>query len=249
MHKDFEEILAMCREYHVVPNFTSSGFGFTGKTAELCKQYCGAVAISWYRSPYTLHAIELLLKAKVKTNIHYVLGKNTLHEAVQRLNNHAFPVGINAVIFLLHKPVGLGTEANVLSEPELEEFLKLVDKSEFPFHIGFDSCTVPGLLRRCPNIMAESLDTCEGARWSAYITPDMKMLPCSFDNDAMRWAVDLHNYTIQEAWDSMEFESFRANFRNACPDCQIRNLCMGGCPISPQIVLCEKTVVKKKSVN
>ena len=31
-----------------------------GKTG-LCEQYCGAVAVSWYRSEYTLRAIQLLL--------------------------------------------------------------------------------------------------------------------------------------------------------------------------------------------
>lgn len=39
------------------------------------QKYCGAVAVSWYRSEYTLNAIQMLLNAGVKTNIHYVLGK------------------------------------------------------------------------------------------------------------------------------------------------------------------------------
>lgn len=238
MHEHFEEILISCREHHVVPNFTSSGFGFTEKTAELCKKYCGAVAISWYRSEYTTRAIDLLLNAGVKTNIHYVLGKNSLAEAVQRLKTRDFPAGINAVVFLLHKPVGLGRVENVLSPSELKEFFALIDSETFPFRIGFDSCTVPGLLHHCPGIAPESLDTCEGGRWSAYITPDMKMLPCSFDNDVLRWAVDLRTHTIQEAWNSESFEHFRSHFRNACPDCSMREACMGGCPISPQIVLC-----------
>ena len=83
----------------------------------------------------------------------------------------------------------------------------------------------------------DSLDTCEGARWSAYITPDMKMLPCSFDNQEQRWAVDLNSHTIKEAWDSVEFENFRKHLKNSCPSCEKRNLCMGGCPIRPKIVL------------
>ena len=55
----------------------------------------------------------------------------------------------------------------------------------------------------------ESVDTCEGARWSAYISPDMKMMPCSFDNQEQRWAVDLRRYSIAEAWRSDAFEDFR----------------------------------------
>lgn len=240
MHEDFEEILAACRVFNVIPNFTSSGFAFTEETAALCKKYCGAVAISWYRSPYTERAINLLLQAGVRTNIHYVLGKNTIDEAIQRLKTNNFPAGINAVIFLLHKPIGLGTKDNVLSPTDLDEFFHIVDTGHFPFKIGFDSCTIPGLVNNCRHIAPESLDTCEGARWSAYITPDMKMLPCSFDNNAMRWAVDLSNHTIQEAWDSELFEDFRSNFREACPSCSKREACMGGCPISPEIVLCKE---------
>lgn len=39
--------------------------------ANLTKEYCGAVAVSWYRSEYTNKAIDLLLYNKVETNIHF----------------------------------------------------------------------------------------------------------------------------------------------------------------------------------
>lgn len=80
-HEHFEEILKVCKENDIVPNFTTSGFGMTKALAKLCKQYCGAVAVSWYRSPYTIKAINLLLAEGVKTNIHCICcGKvgNTL---------------------------------------------------------------------------------------------------------------------------------------------------------------------------
>ena len=114
-HEHFEEILKICRENMLVPNFTTSGYGMTPEIAKLCKQYCGAVAVSWYRSEYTLNAIQMLLDAGVKTNIHYVLGKNSIDEAIDRLTRNDFPKGINAVIFLLHKPAGQGTKANMLA--------------------------------------------------------------------------------------------------------------------------------------
>lgn len=40
----------------------------------------------------------------------------------------------------------------------------------------------------------------------------MKMMPCSFDNQEMRWAVDLKEYTIREAWNSAKFGEFRDHF-------------------------------------
>lgn len=77
-HEHFEEILKICRENILVPNFTTSGYGMTPEIAALCKKYCGAVAVSWYRSKYTLNAIQMLLDAGVKTNIHYVLRQNSI---------------------------------------------------------------------------------------------------------------------------------------------------------------------------
>ena len=105
-HECFEEILKVCERNQIVPNFTTSGIGMTMDIAKICKQYCGAVAVSWYRNVYTINAIEMLVKSGVKTNIHYVLHNESLEEAINLLRNKAFPNGINAVIFLLHKPVG-----------------------------------------------------------------------------------------------------------------------------------------------
>ncbi len=103
----------------------------------LCKEYCGAVAISWYRQPHTIRAIQMLLDAGIKTNIHYVLGNNSIDEAIDRLRSNDFPQGINAVIFLLHKPVGLGSEDNVLSanDPRVKEFFDIVDHMDAPFKV------------------------------------------------------------------------------------------------------------------
>lgn len=272
-HEHFEEILKVCKENDIVPNFTTSGFGMTKALAKLCKQYCGAVAVSWYRSQYTIKAIKLLLAEGVKTNIHYVLSKNTLTEALQHLREDVinsapketsskstivvrtcalakhssqseylpFPKGINAVIFLLHKPVGLGTKEDVITKDNKDfwDFLDLVNKEEFQYKIGFDSCTVPALIN-LDKVDQNCLDTCEGGRWSAYITPDMKLLPCSFDNQEQKWAVDLAKHSIAEAWESDTFNDFRNHFVQSCPDCKHRTLCMGCCPIVPKIVLCDE---------
>lgn len=241
-HENFEEILKYCYENNIVPNFTSSGLGFNEHIVELCKQYCGAVAISWYRQDHTLKAIQMLLDAGVKTNIHYVLGNNSIDEAIERLKNNDFPKGINAVIFLLHKPVGLGQQANVLQygDEKVKEFFDLIDTGEFNFKIGFDSCTVPALINYTSHIAPDSFDTCEGGRHSMYITSDMKALPCSFDNQDLKWAYDISNDSIQNAWDSAQFEDFRSHFKGSCGSCPSRHECKGGCPIRREIVLCGK---------
>ena len=240
-HEHFEDILRICRENILVPNFTTSGYGMTPEIAALCKKYCGAVAVSWYRSEYTLQAIQMLLDAGVKTNIHYVLGNNSIDEANDRLSRNDFPKGINAVIFLLHKPAGQGTRANMLSveDPRVAQFFAHVETSH-PFKVGMDSCNVPGAIRFCTSILPESLDTCEGGRYSCYIGADMTMVPCSFDQEK-RYEVSLRDMTIEDAWNSEAFERFRNRMRGACPGCDKKELCMGGCPLMPEIVFCDRS--------
>ena len=240
MHENFEEILQYSKENGIVPNFTTSGLGMTPEKADLCKKFCGAVAISWYRSEYTLKAIQMLLTAGVKTNIHYVLGNNTIDEAIERLRNKDFPKGINAVIFLLHKPVGLGQHTNVLKygDQRVKLFFDIINEGNLPFKVGFDSCSVPGILNLTDKITPESIDSCEGARFSMYITPDMIALPCSFDQ-GHEWAYDIKNDTILNAWNSEAFNRFRKSFQIACPDCPNRTSCYGGCPICSSVTLCE----------
>lgn len=241
-HEAFPAMLSYCRENDIVPNFTTSGLGMDREKAELCRQFTGAVAVSWYRQKHTMKAIDLLLDAGVKTNIHYVLSRSSIGEAIRRLEERDFPAGINAVIFLLHKPVGLGSVFDMLSldDTRVHAFFELVDTGTFPFKIGFDSCSIPAILNLCKSINHSSVDTCEGGRWSMYITSDMKALPCSFDNQDMRWAYDIADDTIQNAWNSPQFEDFRSYFHRSCPGCDHQKDCMGGCPIRPEIVLCSR---------
>jgi radical SAM protein with 4Fe4S-binding SPASM domain len=241
-HPHFKEIVEYCREHNIAPNYTTSGLNLTDEEVQVTKEFTGAVACSWYRNDHTIDAITRFLDAGCKTNIHYVLSKSTIDEAIRRLVEHDFPEGINAIIFLLHKPVGLGKESEMLhnTDPRLKTFFDLINDSKFPFKIGFDACSVPGIINHTTNINPDSIDSCEGSRYSAYVTSDMKMLPCSFDNDKQRWAVDLYKHSIQEAWDSEEFDSFRSHFTSACPSCDDRLACLGGCPIVNDIVLCSR---------
>jgi radical SAM protein with 4Fe4S-binding SPASM domain len=244
-HENFKEILQYCQDNGIVPNYTTSGLNLTDEEVSLTKQYCGAVAVSWQRGQHTRDAIHKFLDAGCKTNIHYVLGNFSIDEALEKLDGcfDAFPSEINAVVFLSHKPVGLGDDENVLraGDPKVKEFFSIIDnKKDFPFKIGFDSCSVPGILNYTSKIDKASIDTCEGGRWSMYISADMVALPCSFDQDK-RWGCDLGPYSIQSAWNSEKFEDFRNRLRNSCGKCYNRLDCMGGCPIVPQIVLCDRS--------
>lgn len=254
-HEDFEAILAYCCDNNIVPNFTTSGLLLTPEKVEIIKKYCGAVAVSWYRQEHTIRAINMLIEAGIKTNIHYVLGNFSVDEAILQLKYFSednaypescsftpFPKGINAVIFLAHKPVGQGGDNDVLqpNDTRIKEFFKLIDKGNTPFKIGFDSCSICGVINYCTEINMDSCDYCEGARYSMYITPDMKALPCSFDQE-YRWAIQMDtNCGIKDSWDSEKFNHFRSFFKHSCPECKEKDICGGGCPIVPCISLCDK---------
>ena len=39
--------------------------------------------------------------------------------------------------------------------------------------------------------------------------------------------------------ETKELEAFRDRMRRACPGCDKKELCMGGCPLMPEIVFCD----------
>lgn len=238
-HEDFEEMLRLTRDYDIVPNITTSGYLFDEDKAQITKKYCGAAAVSWYKTPYTYKAIELLVEAGVTTNIHFILSSESIEEACGRLEERDFPPGISAVIFLLYKPVGNVNEDLVLQADNeyLERFFGLIDQADYPFGLGFDSCSTTGIVAYCKNVADECIEPCEGGRFSTYIDSDMKMYPCSFIQKD-RFTVDLREHTILEAWESRAFEGFRQQFMDPCPRCEKRVMCLGGCPSISSINLC-----------
>lgn len=67
------------------------------------------------------------------TNIHYVVSKDTINEAITRLEKDLFPKGVNAVVFILYKPVGNGIIEKVLKNTDnkgTKEHQCLIEKYE-----------------------------------------------------------------------------------------------------------------------
>ena len=126
------------------------------------------------------------------------------------------------------------------NDPRVKEFFELIDKGNFHHKVGFDSCSAPGIVNFTQQVNLDSLDFCEGARYSAYIDANMNMMPCSFANQDDSWFVNLREFTIQEAWDGKIFERFRYSLRHSCSKCVNRSCCSGGCPLVNQITLCDK---------
>lgn len=245
-YEDLEGLFKLFKKYDIVPSFTTSGIAMTPEKARLCKKYCGAVAVSEHHADYTEKAIKMLLNEGVTTNLHYVLSNESVKLATERIKNNSWHEGLNAVIFLTYKDVGLGKREKVMTidDPNVKEFFKTLDvaleNGTLSVKPGFDSCTVPGIVNFMKNVDMCSVDACEGGRYSCYITPELELLPCSFDNQDKRWAVSLRDHTFEEAWNSDKFNHFRTSLYCSCPDCKDRENCRGGCPIINHITLCDR---------
>ena len=240
-HPDFERIIAYAANHGIIPNFTTSGLGLRDDQLPAIKRYCGAVAVSWYRSTITTQTIDRLTQAGIKTNIHYVLSNTTLQEAFTLMERVLKDDRINRLIFLLHKPVGQGQRENVLSlnDPEVVRFFSQFDDPKYMAKAGFDSCSVPGLLNTTAHIDPACMEACEAGRFSAYITPDYRLVPCSFEKNP-KYAVDLSTTTIAQAFDSAPFEAFRTKLDGHCAGCVSQANCRSGCPIASEITLCHR---------
>ncbi len=241
MHPDFIAMIKYARENNIVPNFTTSGFGFKDELLDPIKTYCGAAAVSWYRNKYTFRALEKLINYGIRTNIHYCISNATIDEAIQMIEKRTYPEGVNRIIFLLHKPIGLGREENILdvSDERVQYFFSLFNKKENLDITGFDSCSVPGLINFTSKIDPMCIESCEAGRFSAYVSPDYKLYPCSFEQNPY-FGVSLEDHSIEEAWNSPQFFEFRERFNNKCAGCLDYDLCFGGCPVVPDIVLCNR---------
>ena len=248
-HPDLEEILEITRYYRIVPNITTSGYKITNYEIDCVKHYCGAVAVSWYSrlvagketNEVTIDSVERFVKKECVTNIHYVVSVETLDEAIYRLKNNCFPIGINAVVFILYKPVGSGKAEKVIdaNDKRLEEFFSLASEKH-PYQIGFDTCFTPAILRWGKNVSSASVDACEAAMFSMYIDSKLRCYPCSFGiwEDVIHES--LHDKTIRDIWEGQNFSGFRKRKKEKCVYCKTNFICRTGCRLGIDIDLCGK---------
>lgn len=235
-HENFREMLCYTRLKGIVPNLTTSGYGLTEEETNLIGTYCGAVAVSFYSrllgeresNEITINAIKMF-QGKITTNIHYVISRDSISEAIYRLENEMWPEGINAIIFLLYKPVGHGVkEKAILPRDALERFIDAALSKKHKYAVGFDTCFTPVLFDYMNYIEINSIDSCEAARFSMYIDSMLNAYPCSFDNQKKQYCVSMRDKTIAEVWNSDIFKRFRS-VRCRASNCLHEGVCYGGC--------------------
>ena len=248
-HECFKKILEATRLNKIVPNYTTSGYALTEDEVSATKMYCGAVAVSYYSmldannhesNMSTISAINRFIEAGCITNVHYVLSKKNIKEAIRRVRSGLFPSGINAVIFLLYKPVGLASKEYVLSfqDPDYVELLRLVSTSHSNWKYGFDTCQTPALNIIGKSIARESLEFCEASRFSMYIDAQSIAYPCSFGLGKSEYCVDLKSSSLKDAWNSKQFARFREKQEHMCQGCNVHGC--RSCALNLGLNLCGK---------
>ena len=242
-HPDFCEIIRCTREdFNIVPSYTTNGKGLSDEILVSTKKYCGAVAVSAYE-PYKelLVAVQELLEFGIRTNIHFLLTSKSVETAISWLEN---PPGIlrdiNAIIFLNYKPLGRKPSQELLlkNSRNYPRFFQLAGKSH-PFKIGFDSCSISGI-GQFIDISPIFIEHCDAGRFSMYISEDNRMYPCSFMINHME-GIPITEDNMQMVWrNHASFTGFRRRFgKHNCRDCEVYAVCLGGCPVFPEINICK----------
>jgi len=230
LHPNFKEILEYARMNNVVPNYTTSGRNLTDEQIEISK-LCGAVAVSDYGRDFTFNALNRLMKAGLKTNIHLIFNRSSFSKCLDIVNGTDVWAGkvdlesLNAVVFLLFKPQGSGKDKVELipTTGQLKSFSEVVFTPKAKFKIGMDSCFLNHVLQYAkPNeIQKMAVDTCESSRMSVYISPSMQLIPCSFADHDKSGVKILKHHDIHAIWNTaFQFNEFRnrlQNNPNCCP--------------------------------
>lgn len=248
-HKDFEKILKITRENNIVPNLTTTGINITDEELKLIKKYAGAVAISLYSklnenleedNIECIDSINKMIDNKITTNIHYVINNNTIEDAIKRLKNNKFPKGINAIIFLLYKRKN---ELINIDKVKISEFFYLINKNTYNFKIGFDTCFSPLIRQFLIKAEKRSIEECEAARFSCYISSKGILYPCSFIQDN-KYGIDLKDMSILDAWNSNKMNEFRKLNSEKCRNCTKNNKCFFGCKYNLNQYICNRNIKK-----
>lgn len=241
-HPDFVNILKFTKASGIIPTYTTNGYGLTDEILKATKANCGAIAISAYK-PYNKlsEIIDKVVEFGIKTNIHFMVSSDSINTAIEWLQSPPmFLQKINALVFLNYKPVNTSSDLNLSDSDHIQLFFDLLKNSRFKFKIGFDSCFISGIVSNL-NVKSIYIDSCDSARFSAFISEDLKMYPCSFMINSLTPG-DLKSDSLVSIWKSNDlFIEHRNKInKNSCVSCKFEKDCKGGCVFIPDINLCPK---------
>lgn len=241
-HPDFINILEITRNHRIIPSYTTNGQGMTDDIYIATKKHCGAMAVSWY-PPYYIaeNVIDKCNEYGIKVNLHFMLNRDTIADAIDLLDNGKDILQkINATVFLNYKPIHSSNKLILSETDNLNLFFQKVNQIK-ECKIGFDSCMISYLALIFDDIHAETTEYCEAARFSAFISENLLLYPCSFYNDTNMKGIDLTDKTLQYGWQyGEEFINLRSRLSkpgeqkhpiNKCKLCEKYSFCHGGCQV------------------
>lgn len=241
-HPQFLGILEATAVRGIVANFTTNGLHLDSTWAKLLPGRAGAVALSVPRiSELDPSRPRMLRDAGVRTNLHFILDRDSLPEAIEiaRGLHDRFLSDLSGIVFLTRKPKGRASPQGCLEfgDPLLDRFLELVANPRTRIPLGFDACAVPLLLQSgCAD--PRTVDACECGFFSAYIDEKLDVKPCSFDmGDA--WTSNLFEEDFATIWEE-RWEPYRlAQSAQVCArECGNKAHCRGTCPHFPGLSFC-----------
>lgn len=240
-HPDFPEIIRKTCEKGIVANFTTNGRYLDEKMIGFLKGKIGALAISVGEiGELDQAALKLLANAGIKTNLHFILDRQSIGEAINILQGkyNGSLETVNGVVFLTYKPGGRAEADKCLNmDAPLEEFTGLIDKSRCVSRIGFDACFVPILMKHT-EINTDYVDSCECGFFSVYIDERLNVKPCSFGG-ADGFAFNLNEYDMTTIWNA-KYDAYRKEIlKNKCAsECKNKAACRGKCYCFDALPLC-----------
>lgn len=239
-HPKFVHFLKLIREHNIIPSFTTNGDGLSHDILKATSDYCGAMALSFYSTSnhdYT-KILQRIHEYHIKTNIHLILKSDTIDLATDWLIHLPFFLKyVNAIIFLNYKPINKQLDLGIKDISKIEKFFRVASECRH-VKIGFDSCCVSGIAKWM-NTYPFFIESCEAARFSAFISENLRMYPCSFMVNSSFFG-DLRKQSLIEIWKENDaFVQFRDSIYNhPCKSCVVCNLCHGGCRYMPEINFC-----------
>jgi len=242
-HPQLIDILEETTLRAIVANLTTNGASLCPELVKGMMRFCGAVAVSVGPDANSgfVPAIQMLTRAGVRTNVHFILSRDTVGTAIEILAGKwdTLLTKINAVIFLTYKSLGRASaDGNLQMNGELRRFLECIDHPRTRLRLGFDACFVP-LLLKFTNVDRRFIDSCECGFFSVFVDENLDVRPCSFTTGT-RDARSLREIPFSRIWD-LEFEEYRNRARKACQEvCNHREDCRGGCVYHEAINLCKE---------
>ena len=220
----------------IIMNYTTHGLDTTPEIAKRTAELCGAVAVSlnW---PKSYDAIKMFTDAGMQqVNIHYMLSANRVKQAKKIVDDMCSDPrlkNVNAIVFLRYK--AKGNNIGAFQPPTNDTFAEIVQYCEnkgVPF--GFDSCSAHAYLkciegRENYTELAQYVEPCESALFSAYINVHGEFFSCSFcENHGDYWqrGIQVLNYDnfIDSIWYSPKVHKWRLKLlgnSRRCPEYEV----------------------------